>query len=76
MFTVKFTSTDETDYKGASIWRVVSCSEYEVYNRNNGSYGITVNGVEHNVSQEDEHYCRCFIENSAGKTIATYVGGN
>lgn len=55
---------------------VFSCQSYQIYERPNGSYEVSVykgltkaDGVCFNVSKEGEHYNLCYIENSAGKTI-------
>lgn len=70
MFTLKFYSPRQDD--GSKVWRVVSSAEYEVYDRDNGSFEVVANSTSYNISPEDKHYQACYIENQAGKTIAKY----
>ncbi len=64
--------------KEGSSQDVFSCQSYQIYERKNGSYEVSVykgltkaDGVCFNVSKLDDDYKTCYIENSAGKTIDT-----
>lgn len=76
MFTLKFFKNPYED--GSQSSAVVSAKSYEKYKRSNGSTEIIVHdsavqnmGVCYNVSNEEQHYQSCYIENIAGKTIDT-----
>lgn len=76
MFTLKFFKNPYED--GSQSSAVVSAKSYEKYKRSNGSTEIVVHdsavqnmGVCYNVSNEEQHYQSCYIENIAGKTIDT-----
>lgn len=76
MFTLKFFKKPYPD--GSESSAVVSAKSYEKYKRSNGSTEIIIHdsavqnmGVCYNVSNEEQHYQSCYIENIAGKTIDT-----
>ncbi|MCL1088058.1 hypothetical protein L2744_00225 [Shewanella profunda] len=76
MFTLKFYKVPFDD--GAESSAVVSAKSYEKYKRSNGTTEIIVHdsavqnlGVCYNVSNEEQHYQTCYVENIAGKTIDT-----
>jgi|GEM_PF-3530557 cold shock CspA family protein len=76
MFTLKFFKKPYPD--GSESSAVVFAKSYEKYKRSNGSTEIIVHdsaiqnmGVCYNVSNEEQHYQTCYVENIAGKTIDT-----
>lgn len=86
MFTVKFISFIQDT--GAQSETAIECPHYEVYQNNKGDYAITcykdftsTDGVERwilndpNTSDENRpnrYWHVCYVQNEAGKTIATY----
>lgn len=85
MFTLKFYRTPKASE--GTHEDVVSCVFYQVYSPNDpdnacivttyatSSTSETEEGVDRRVSQSDDDFDICYIENSAGKTIGKVVSG-
>lgn len=80
MFTLKFLSLDTSTEPARPITTVVGAVRYDVLEYTDGNYSIATydkstsqdEGTEFRVSNNKMDYATCYIENSAGKTIACY----